>query len=67
MKTKSLHRKIKKNKFYLNFLLNYLSPSNILIIYLSQNLDKLICKKQKRIYIKYKKKSTRSVARYRDA
>ena len=67
MKTKSLHRKIKINKFYLNFLLNYLSPSNILIIYLSQNLDKLICKKQKRIYIKYKKKSTRSVARYRAA
>ena len=67
MKTKSLHRKIKRNKFYLNFLLNYLSPSNILIIYLSQNLDKLICKKQKRIYIKYKKKSTRSVARYRAA
>lgn len=67
MKTKSLHRKIKKNKFYLNFLLNYLSPSNILIIYLSQNLDKLICKKQKRIYIKYRKKSIKSVARYRAA
>lgn len=67
MKTKSLHRKIKRNKFCLNFLLNYLSPSNILIIYLSQNLDKLICKRQKHIYIKYKKKSTGPVAKYKAA
>lgn len=67
MKTKSLHRKIKRNKFYLNFLLNYLSPSNILIIYFSQNLDKLICKKQKQIYIKHKKKSSRCVAKYKAA
>lgn len=67
MKTKSLHRKINRNKFYLNFLLNYLSPSNKLIIYLSQKLDKLICKKQKRIYTKYKKKSIISIARYKVA
>lgn len=56
MKTKSLHRKINRNKFYLNFLLNYLSPRNILIIYLSQNLDKLIYKSQKRLYLRYRKK-----------
>ena len=67
MKTKSLHRKIERNKIYLNFLLNYLSPSNILIIYLSQNLDKLIWKKQKRIYIKYKKKTSKSISKYKAA
>lgn len=67
MKIKSLHRKINRNKFYLNFLLNYLSPSNIFIIYLSQNLDKLICLSQKRMYIKYKKKSPKRISTYKAA
>ena len=67
MKIKSLHRKINRNKFYLNFLLNYLSPSNIFIIYLSQNLDKLICLSQKRMYRKYKKKSPKRISTYKAA
>lgn len=57
MKTKSLHRKIKRHKLYLNFLLNYLSPTNVFIIYLSTKLDKLVYASQKRIYKKYKKRN----------
>lgn len=51
---------LKFKKALLNFLLSYLSPSNKIIIYLSQDLDKLISKYQKRMYIKYKKQILRS-------
>lgn len=42
MKLKSLRKKIRYNKILLNFLLLYLSPTNKLIIYLSQKLDKQV-------------------------
>lgn len=57
---KQYRRQIIIKKIILNFLLNYLSPTNKFIVYLSQNLDKLISKSQKNIYIKYTKKHLRS-------
>lgn len=53
---KKRRKQIVIKKAILNFLLGYLSPSNKLIIYLSQDLDKLISKTQKNIYRKYIKK-----------
>ena len=50
---KKCRRQILLKKAILNFLLGYLSPSNKLIIYLSQDLDKLISKSQKNIYKRY--------------
>ncbi|GAA0814661.1 MAG: hypothetical protein E7F83_15210 [Clostridium sp.] len=53
---KNCRRQILLKKAILNFLLGYLSPSNKLIIYLSQDLDKLISKSQKNIYKRYIRK-----------
>ncbi|WP_291651299.1 hypothetical protein [Clostridium sp.] len=53
---KKCRRQIILKKAILNFLLGYLSPSNKLIIYLSQDLDKLISKSQKNIYKRYIRK-----------
>ena len=53
---KKCRRQILLKKAILNFLLGYLSPSNKLIIYLSQDLDKLISKSQKNIYKRYIRK-----------
>jgi hypothetical protein len=53
---KKCRRQILIKKAILNFLLRYLSPSNRMIIYLSQDLDKLISKSQKNIYKKYIRK-----------
>ncbi|MCR1949443.1 MULTISPECIES: hypothetical protein [unclassified Clostridium] len=53
---KKCRRQILLKKAILNFLLGYLSPSNRLIIYLSQDLDKLISKSQKNIYKRYVKR-----------
>lgn len=58
--TKKYSRKIKRKKALLNFLLRYLSTNNPLIIYLSQDLDKLITKNQKHIFNKYIRKNLRS-------
>ncbi|MCF0148640.1 MAG: hypothetical protein HUJ77_09615 [Clostridium sp.] len=55
--TKKCSRKIKRKKALLNFLLRYLSTNNSLIIYLSQDLDKLITKNQKYIFNKYIRKN----------
>ena len=48
-------KKILFKKALLNFLLRYLSPSNKIIIYISQDLDKLIS-----IYTKYSRQNLRS-------
>lgn len=53
---KKCRRQIMIKKVILNFMLRYLSPSNKLIIYLSQDLDKLISKSQKNIYNRYIRK-----------
>ncbi len=58
--TKKCSRKIKRKKALLNFLLRYLSTNNSLIIYLSQDLDKLINMNQKHIFNKYIRKNLRS-------
>lgn len=56
--SKRFKRKILIRKKLLNFLLVYLSPRNKLILYLSQDLDKLIAKAQKRTYIRYLRKNS---------
>lgn len=48
-----LEKKIIRRKFLLNFVLNFLSPTNILVIKLSENLDKLIVMQQKHLLKKY--------------
>ena len=57
---RNYRKKLIFKKALLNFLLGYLSPSNTLIIYLSQDLDKLISKYQKGLYTKYRRKNLRS-------
>lgn len=57
---KKNRKKLILKKALLNFLLGYLSPSNKMIIYLSQDLDKLISKYQKGLYTKYRRKNLRS-------
>ncbi|GFP75033.1 hypothetical protein [Clostridium fungisolvens] len=52
-----LEKKIIRRKILLNFILNFLSPTNILVIKLSENLDKLIVKQQKYLLKKYLGKS----------
>lgn len=59
MKKKSLRRKIIHSKIILNILLNFLSPTNFLVVYLSQRLDKLISTYQNNLYRKYKIKNKR--------
>lgn len=49
----SYNNKIIYRKRLLNFLLKYLSPTNPIIIYLSQDLDKVIVDCQKKIYVDY--------------
>lgn len=46
MKYYKLQRKINNRKILLNKLLNYLKPTNKFMIYLSQDLDKLIVEAQ---------------------
>lgn len=50
MNTKKIHRRIKVRKSVLNFLINYFAPTNKFIVYLSQDLDKLVFKYQAKIY-----------------
>ena len=47
-------------KMLLNILLKYLSPTNSLIVYISQDLDKLIALSQKNLYLKYLKRIKRN-------
>jgi hypothetical protein len=48
-----LEKKIIRRKILLNFVLNFLSPTNILVIKLSENLDKLVVMQQKHLLKKY--------------
>lgn len=56
MTTKALKKHIRIRKRLLNFLLNYFSPTNKFIVSLSQNLDMLVTKRQRALYIKHKRK-----------
>lgn len=58
--TKGLRRKIMARKILLNFLLNYLSATNKLVVYISQDLDNLICLRQKKLYLRYRKRNINS-------
>lgn len=53
---KNFKSRILIRKMLLNVLLKYLSPTNSLIVYISQDLDKLITLSQKNLYLKYLKK-----------
>lgn len=44
-------------KFFLNLMLGYISPTNKLVIVISQNLDKYIISYQKELFIEYSLKS----------
>ena len=57
---KRCSRKIERRRALLNFLLRYLSTNNKIIIYISQDLDKLITKSQKYIYNKHIRKHSNS-------
>ncbi|MBE6048087.1 MAG: hypothetical protein E7213_06770 [Clostridium sp.] len=48
-----LNKKINRRKLLLNFLLKFLSPTNIIMVKLSKNLDKFISESQKRIFSCY--------------
>ena len=52
-----LEDKILIRKTLLNILLKYLSPTSSLIVYISQDLDKLIFLSQKKLYSKYLKRT----------
>ena len=56
MNKKQLKRTIVIEKLTLNFLLKFLSPTNSLIVYISQILDKHVWRYQHLIYKNYKKK-----------
>lgn len=53
----TLKRKIRFRKFLLNKLTLFLNPTNIFIISLSQNLDKLIYEYQYQMYKKHMMKN----------
>lgn len=55
MTRRTASNKIKRRKALINFLLNYLSPGNRIIVMLSQDLDKHIVKYQRYLSYKYKK------------
>ena len=59
MKYKSLKNKINRRKLLLNFLLHYIKPNNKIILFLSQDLDKLIVKAQHFHFKKYNKKTNK--------
>jgi len=56
--TNKFKKKILRRKKLLNFLLVYLSPRNKFVLFLSQDLDKLITKSQRKIYNKYLKEKS---------
>lgn len=47
MSRKTLAKKIKRKKKILNFMLLFFSPTNKLMVYLSQDLDELVSKYQR--------------------
>ena len=52
MYNSELNKKINRRKSLINFLLKFLSPTNIIMIKLSRNLDKFISKYQKWMFIR---------------
>lgn len=66
MKAKRLHKRIILSKFILDSLLNFLTPKNLLIIYLSQKLDIYIYQYQTLKYKKYKR-NINTIKSYRAA
>ena len=56
--TNKFKKKILRRKKLLNFLLVYLSPRNKFVLFLSQDLDKLITKSHRKIYNKYLKEKS---------
>lgn len=60
MNRNTLHKKIRRRKNLLNFLLVFMRRSNPLIISLSQNLDYFIQKEQSLRYKKHTEQSSRT-------
>ena len=56
MTTKAITKHIQIRKKLLNFLLFFLSPTNKFIVFLSQNLDILVAKRQRVLYNRHKNK-----------
>ncbi len=57
MKTRTLYRKILFMKLLLNTLLNILKPTNFIVVYISQLLDKHVSHYQTLLYRRYKRKN----------
>lgn len=53
MYNSQLNKKINRRKLLINFLLLFLSPTNIIMVKLSKDLDKFIFKYQETIYERY--------------
>lgn len=53
MNEKILLRQIARRKKLINFLIKYISPTNFLMVIMSQNLDKLISEYQKSLYLNH--------------
>lgn len=60
MTNRVLSKHIIIRKKLLNFLLNYFSLTNKFIVYLSQNLDMLVAKRQRVLYMKHIKRTLSS-------
>lgn len=57
MRIGELKRKIIHRKILLNVLLLILKPTNKIVVYISQDLDKFITKYQYNLYVKHTKKT----------
>lgn len=55
-----LKNKIILNKITLNLLLKFLRPTNFIVVYISQNLDRHIWRYQHVVYKKYRRKTSKS-------
>ncbi len=56
MNEKILLKQIARRKKLINFLIQYLSPTNFFMVIVSKNLDKLIFEYQKSLYSNYNTK-----------
>lgn len=56
MSKRELSNQIKRRKKLINFLLIFLSPTNKIMVTLSQDLDKHIYRYQRYLSVRYKKK-----------
>lgn len=60
MRKQRLKNKIILNKITLNLLLKFLRPTNFIVVYISQNLDRHIWRYQHVVYKKYRRKTSKS-------